>query len=72
VIWGASYHKAPGGTVGEAMTAAVETVDAEEDLTRVTERFLASRYRRFPVLEGTRLVGLIARRDVLQAVMDLW
>jgi hypothetical protein len=34
----------------------------------VVELFLRSPFRRFPVLSGTRLVGLISRRDVMRAV----
>jgi CBS domain-containing protein len=38
----------------------------------VVELFLRSPFRRFPVLSGTRLVGLISRRDVMRAVLQLW
>lgn len=72
MVYRASYLKEPGALVSDCMSRDVETVDAGEDLVRVIERFLRSRYRRFPVLDGTRLVGLISRRDVLRAVADLW
>lgn len=72
VIYGASYHREPGGRVEEHMSAPVETLDAELDLTAVVERFLLSRYRRFPVLAGTHLVGQISRRDVLRSVLAMW
>ena len=68
----ASYHKDLGGTVATYMSRDVRTVDAETELLRVVELFLESRFRRFPVLSGTRLVGLISRRDILRAVEALW
>lgn len=72
VVYQASYHKNPGGKVSEYMQQPVETIDAGTDLIEVIERFLRSRYRRFPVMEGTRLVGLISRRDILRATAGLW
>lgn len=72
VIYGATYHRDPGGKVLEHMSAPVETLDADMDLVTVIERFLRSRYRRFPVLDGTRLVGLISRRDILRSVLAMW
>jgi len=72
VIYRASYHKDPGGSVAEYMATNVETIDADTDLIEVIELFLRSRYRRFPVMDGTRLVGQISRRDILRAVIDLW
>ena len=72
VIYAASYHKAPGAIVSEHMSGPVETLDASTDLIAVIERFLNSRYRRFPVLDGTRLVGLISRRDILRSVLAMW
>ena len=72
VIYRASYHKDPGGSVAEYMSQKIKTIDADTDLIEVIEIFLRSRFRRFPVLDGTRLVGQISRRDILRAVVDLW
>ncbi|NIR35277.1 MAG: CBS domain-containing protein [Actinobacteria bacterium] len=33
--------------------------------------FYQSSHRRFPAVDGQRLVGIVSRRDVLQAVVDL-
>lgn len=62
------YFDQLGGPVADFMSAPVETVGPEENLVDVAVRFTHSRYRRYPVLEGTRLVGIIARRDVLRAL----
>lgn len=72
VIYGASYHHVPGDLVAERMSSTVETLDEGLDLTGVVEHFVRSRYRRFPVLSGTRLVGQISRRDILRSVLAMW
>lgn len=65
------YHGEPGGRVEEFMTREPETVDASASLMDVARRFSEKPFRRFPVLENGRLVGVIARRDVLRTVLDL-
>lgn len=72
VSFSASYHKDGGGRVSDYMSETVETVDAGTDIVEVADLFLKSRYRRFPVIEKDRLVGLISRYDVLRALEDLW
>lgn len=64
----ASYHQEPGGSVADTMSRPVHTIGADMDLLEVMELFLRGPYRRFPVLEGTRLVGQISRHDILRAV----
>ena len=64
----AGYFDERGGRVSEHMSAPVETVEADTGLVDVAERLCRSRYRRFPVLEEGRLVGLISRRDVLKVL----
>lgn len=71
-IFNASYHKDLGGPVAAYMSTDVRSVDAETDVMAVIELFMKSRFRRFPVLEGTRLVGVISRRDVMRAIEELW
>lgn len=71
VVFQASYHGEIAGRVAEFMTADPETIPAEMPLVEVIERFYRSTHRRFPVMDGNRLVGQISRRDVLQAVLEL-
>ena len=68
----ASYYQAWGGAVADYMSAAVETLDADLDIVEAAEHFLASHYRRFPVMRQGRLVGQISRADLLQALVDNW
>jgi CBS domain-containing protein len=72
VAFNSSYHQDSGGRVADYMSESVETIDAGTDIVEVAELFLKSRYRRFPVMENGRLVGLISRYDALAAIKDLW
>ena len=66
------YHREPAGCVRDHMKSPVQTLEATATLAEILEAFRASRYRRFPVLEGNRLVGQISRRDTLPALLALW
>lgn len=68
----AGYHAHYGGRVCDYMNRDVRTVDAQASVLDVAERFNNAPYRRYPVLEGDRLVGQISRRDVLRALIALW
>jgi CBS domain-containing protein len=57
-------------TVGEHMTRNVITVDAEDPMRRAADLCIVNRVRRLPVMRNGRLVGLIARRDVLHALHE--
>jgi CBS domain-containing protein len=37
----------------------------------LAQKFLQTKFRRFPVLRNNRLVGQISRRDVLRALKEL-
>jgi CBS domain-containing protein len=71
VLLQAGYHGDPGGRVEAFMSREPETVEASASLFDVARRFATSRFRRFPVVENGRLVGLISRRDVLRHVLDI-
>jgi CBS domain-containing protein len=72
VAFSASYHMEWGGKVSEFMSANVHTVAVDTDIVEVAELFLASRFRRFPVVRDGRLVGVITRHDILKALEELW
>ena len=58
-------------TIDQHMTTPVRTVDVDAPLTDVADTFLSGGIRRMPVIdaEGT-LVGIVARRDLIQAIFD--
>ena len=64
----AGYFDEAGGRVRDFMTSPVETCQPTDSLMDVAARLITSRYRRYPVVEDARLIGLISRRDVLRAL----
>lgn len=64
----AGYFDEAGGSVRDFMSSPVETADPDDSLMDIADRLSKSSHRRFPVVEEGRLVGLISRRDVLQAL----
>lgn len=71
VVLSAGYHGEPGGPVSDLMVTDVKTVDAGMSIVDLAELFIATGFRRFPVLKDNRLIGQISRRDVLRALGDL-
>lgn len=67
-----NYYQEWGGSVADYMTTDVQTLDADMELVEAVERFLASHFRRFPVLDNGRLAGQISRADVLRGLTANW
>jgi CBS domain-containing protein len=57
-------------TVSQHMTREVVTVDIDEPINRVADLCIVHRVRRLPVMKNGRMVGVIARRDVLRALVE--
>ncbi len=68
----ASYHQEWGGSVADYMASPVQTLSPDLDLLEAAEVFLGSPFRRFPVVEGDRLVGQVSRIDLLRALSRQW
>ena len=62
------YHDVPYGLVRDYMSPDPETVTPEQSILTVAEKFIKGRFRRYPVVDNGRLVGVISRRDVLRAM----
>ncbi|GJL64933.1 MAG: CBS domain-containing protein [Nitrospirales bacterium] len=67
----AAYHDEWGGTVGDYMTREVKTIEADSSIVEIAELFTQTPYRRYPVLQGNRLVGQLSRRDVMKGFVKL-
>ena len=70
-LFEATYYNNLGGFVKEYMSTDLTTINVHDTLSNVADEFIKSRFRRFPVLEGKKLVGQISRRDVLRAIVKL-
>ncbi len=66
----ASYHQEWTGRVADQMSPNVITVAASDDVIRVAEMFLSHSHRAFPVMEGTQVVGMTHRSDVLAFMLQ--
>ena len=54
--------------VSAYMNRELHTISPEDSAAKIASRFLAERYRRFPVVENGRLVGVVSRRDILRLI----
>jgi CBS domain-containing protein len=58
--------RSPGSTkVSEVMTTKPHTVSADSDLDDCMQLMREAGFRHLPVMEGTRLCGLISMRDII-------
>lgn len=71
VMSGAAFHAMPEGQVRDNMSRVVESIAPDADLFEVAAMFEQGHHRRLPVVEDGRLVGIVARRDVLRALDHL-
>lgn len=57
-------------TVSQHMTRELITVDIDDPVSRVADLCIVHRVRRVLVIKDGRMVGVIARRDVLRALVE--
>ncbi len=67
-----AYYGVPSGKVRDYMSRKVLTVEPARDVFAVADIFLKNNYRRLPVVENDKLVGIVTRGDVLRAGKRLW
>ena len=58
------------GTVGDAMTRDVVVLHEEDNLLDVARDMGRYRFRHLPVVDGTRLVGIVSHRDLLRCTVS--
>ena len=54
--------------VDEVMTPEVYTVDEDTDLGVVAQRMLEASVKRFPVMRGDQVVGIVSRHDLVKVI----
>jgi len=62
------YFQSASDRVADHMSTKVDTVNAEDDILALADLFTKGR-RRVPVLDGTKLVGVITRQDFARAMI---
>lgn len=72
VALSAGYHGEAGGKVADFMSAQVTTVGTGTPVVEIAEQFAQHSYRRLPVMESGRVVGVVSRRDVLWLLERRW
>jgi CBS domain-containing protein len=67
------YNNSPtvAGKVSDHMATEVHTISPDMPILDVAQKFLHLKVRRFPVMEGEKLIGQISQRDVMRAVRIL-
>ncbi|HET8737904.1 MAG TPA: CBS domain-containing protein [Pricia sp.] len=67
------YHNLPmeNRLVKNHMVADVECIDGSMNIFDAANKFLNDKRRRFPILEGGKLVGQISQKDILKATVAL-
>ncbi|NIR98723.1 MAG: CBS domain-containing protein, partial [Gammaproteobacteria bacterium] len=58
-------------TVADIMTTSLRSFQADAPLADVCDCLLANHFRRVPILEGERLVGLISRADLMGTILEV-
>ena len=53
-------------SVGDVMTTGVAVADLNDDVESMSNRMVALGHRRLPVIDGSRVVGVVSRRDLLR------
>lgn len=71
VLLDAAYEELPVTDVASFMDAEAQTIGPDAHMLSVAQVFLLTPYRRLPVLDNGRLVGMVSRRDVLNCWMKL-
>jgi len=61
-------HEVRNQQVCQHMTREVITVNVDDPISRIADLCIVHRVRRLPVMRDGKLVGLIARRDVLTSL----
>ncbi len=62
------YYGEQAGVVKDYMQTEVQTIDGDTSILELAQMFVDKPFRRYPVVDGNRLVGQVSIRDVLRAL----
>jgi len=66
-----AYHDEEPAPVRELMRHEVLTVTPNKSITDLAQEMLGTKPKVYPVVEGERLVGVVTRRDVVNAILQM-
>ena len=58
------------GAVGDVMTASPDTIEADETAAQAATLMIHGGFRHLPVVEGTKVVGMVSIRDLVRLTVD--
>ena len=67
----AEYTHTHGSKVSEVMTTEMHTVNEDTPIEKIVELMEKHRIKRVPVLNGNRVVGIVTRSNLMQAMVSL-
>ncbi|MBN2039100.1 MAG: CBS domain-containing protein [Spirochaetes bacterium] len=65
----AFYDSIDEAKVSDFMITDVITMGKEASLLEISELFMNSNYKRIPILEDNKLIGIISRKDILKYIL---
>ena len=57
--------------VGDLMSRKVRTFQLNDPLENLCDCLMANHFRRVPILDGDKLVGLVSRADLLPTILEI-
>ena len=67
-----ALNQFPGGDVKHYMSTDIITISPEEGIFTAASTFMEHSFRRLPVMDHGKLVGVISRTDVLEGSRHVW
>ncbi len=64
------YDEIMGARASTVMRTSPEAVEPDTPLTRILQRMVDTGWKSLPVVQGDRLVGIVAREDVVRALRE--
>ena len=71
VLASAAFHGMPSGPVAAYMTRSVLSLSPDNDIFMAVARFQETRFRRFPVVDQGKLVGIVTVADIDKALWKI-
>lgn len=66
------HHSLTNETVADYMTKDLKVFTPETTIDEISEFFAKYSYRRAPIVKDRKLVGIVARRDIISLIIHLW